>query len=244
MTRELEPLPDDVRAVLHAGAFGPALGEEARARLLSRIAASAAISPSIASSASGIAGKVAGRPMVAVALAFAGGVAAGIAGHVAWQAHAAAPTVGTPPPVIAMEPHPVEVVPPPSPSRSPSPVITPVIEPQKPARSPAPARASTPRPPLRQPPRASESDLAAENALITRARAALVRGDAQGALAAVAEHETRFADGALSEEREVVRVQALVASDQRGEADARARRFHEQFPNSMFGPAVDGALIR
>jgi hypothetical protein len=241
MTRELEPLPEDVRAVLHAGAVGPTLGEGARARLLSRIATSAAISPSVASSASGIAGKVAARPMVAIALAFAGGVAAGIGGHMAWQAHAGATTTATSPPVITLERHPVEVV---SRPPSPAPVLTPIAEPPKPVRSAAPTRASSSTPPVPQPPRSSESDLTAENALITRARAALVRGDADGALAAVEEHETRFASGALSEEREVVRVQALVAADRRDEAGARARRFHEQFPNSMFGPAVDRALIR
>lgn len=51
-----------------------------------------------------------------------------------------------------------------------------------------------------------------ERALLDRARASLLHGDALAALEAVAEHAARFPQGALSEERAAIRVEALEAA--------------------------------
>lgn len=84
----------------------------------------------------------------------------------------------------------------------------------------------------------SPSRLAEERAALEMGRTALARGDADGALAAATAHERTFPRGALTEEREVLVVQALAAKGHDDLARARARRFVERYPNSIFGGAV------
>ncbi|HVV52408.1 MAG TPA: hypothetical protein VHO06_22265, partial [Polyangia bacterium] len=74
------------------------------------------------------------------------------------------------------------------------------------------------------------------------ARAALVRGQAEGALAALARHEAAFPRGELAEEREGLFVQALVAARRYDEARARAAAFTRRYPRSLFAPVVAEAL--
>jgi hypothetical protein len=88
-----------------------------------------------------------------------------------------------------------------------------------------------------------DEDLASERALLERARVALGRGDATGALEALDRHAARHPSGRLAEEREVLAVQALVSAGRKDEANARAARFHREHPSSAFGSAVD-ALVR
>src|SRR5205807_127438 len=90
--------------------------------------------------------------------------------------------------------------------------------------------------------RSRDTDLAAERAIVERARSALARGDGQGALASIAEHERRFAHGQLVEEREVLAVQSLVAAGRGQEAATRGARFRKAFPGSLLLPLVDQAL--
>jgi hypothetical protein len=90
--------------------------------------------------------------------------------------------------------------------------------------------------------RSRDTDLAAERAIIERARSALARGDSQGALVSIAQHESAFARGQLVEEREVVAVQALVTAGRAQEAAARGVHFRRTFPNSLLLPLVDQAL--
>ncbi len=56
---------------------------------------------------------------------------------------------------------------------------------------------------------ARDRALGEENALIMRAQSALARGQADGALGALAEHARRFPDGQLTEERNALRARAL-----------------------------------
>jgi hypothetical protein len=91
-----------------------------------------------------------------------------------------------------------------------------------------------------EPPRRSE--LAEERALLDPARAALARGDAVSALAATRVHEQRFANGALTEEREAIGIQALVLEGRVAEARARAARFAEMHPDSLVLPAIQASL--
>ncbi|HVU05389.1 MAG TPA: hypothetical protein VHE30_26765 [Polyangiaceae bacterium] len=76
------------------------------------------------------------------------------------------------------------------------------------------------------------SSLAAETALISEARAALGRGDAERALALLAEHERTYGSGALREERLAARVFALCALGRRAEAAATAATLLRESPGT------------
>jgi hypothetical protein len=82
----------------------------------------------------------------------------------------------------------------------------------------------------------------AEIQLLTRARQADVRGDYTDVLAVLAEHERRHPAGRLSEEREVLRVKALVGLGRGSEARSAAVRFRQQFPRSVLLPKVEEIL--
>jgi hypothetical protein len=84
--------------------------------------------------------------------------------------------------------------------------------------------------------------LAAERALLDRARRALMRGDGDAALDPLGRHATSFPRGQLVEEREGMRVKALVLAGRRSEARARANSFRRRFPHSLFLPVVEAAL--
>lgn len=84
--------------------------------------------------------------------------------------------------------------------------------------------------------------LAAEQALLEQALASLRRGDATGALARVAEHESRFSGGALVEEREVLAIRALVIEGRTDDARARAGRFRVRFPHSIQLDVIEAVL--
>ncbi len=92
-------------------------------------------------------------------------------------------------------------------------------------------------------PSAAQSDLVAEQGLIDTARAALSRGRGADALRAADDHARKFPRGRLAEEREMLGIQALLLTGKRGDAEARVRRFHEAYPRSLYGAAVD-ALLR
>jgi hypothetical protein len=96
------------------------------------------------------------------------------------------------------------------------------------ADSPTVASAAAPRPALTR-----AQGYALELKLLQPARAALNRGDDATALAAIAEHERRFPDGQLSEEREGLRVFALLGAQRTGEACRAATAFRRRFSHSM-----------
>ena len=86
--------------------------------------------------------------------------------------------------------------------------------------------------------------LAAERALIDRARAALARARPNDALAALGQHRQRFAVGQLAEEREALTVMAQAAIGEHDRARETASRFRRDYPQSLLLPAVDAALRR
>jgi hypothetical protein len=107
------------------------------------------------------------------------------------------------------------------------------------SEAPAPApRAST----LAAASASTVGDLTRERELIDVARAALARGKPGDAIAAAQRHAERWPRGYLTEEREVILIQALAAAGRGQEAGERAARFHRTFPRSMFGPTVDAAI--
>jgi hypothetical protein len=103
------------------------------------------------------------------------------------------------------------------------------------------AKPVPPRPPP-SPPATSASavidPLRDERLLIDRARSALARADGADALEAVETHAARHPSGALAEEREVLRIRALVRLGRVDEAKQARARFDTRFPNSVFRSTV------
>ena len=88
----------------------------------------------------------------------------------------------------------------------------------------------------------SDRDLVAERNAIERARTALSRGTPLEAIAALDDHGQRFPQGRLREERDALRVMALVRLGRRAEASAAAAAFSRHFPRSLFRPVVEAAV--
>ena len=171
--------------------------------------------------------------------AFFGGVVAGALARGAVQT----PRAVTPPPSVST----TLVVPVPSVSTSaplvlpsasvvpsPSAMVSVSATPSKPAVPQAPSADSDPQ--------SLDKSLTAERALVERARVALSRHQGSMALDALAEHEASFPRGRLVEEREALRIRALVDAGRVGEAEAKARAFRARWPNSVFLSAVDLAV--
>jgi hypothetical protein len=78
----------------------------------------------------------------------------------------------------------------------------------------------------------------AELLLLRPARAAVARENFAAALPPIAEHARRFKDGRLAEEREALRVKALVGLGRADEARRAAASFRAHFPHSVLLPAV------
>lgn len=131
------------------------------------------------------------------------------------------------------------------------------------AKAPPPTRAAlvarhAAAPPVKQTARAEETRadeatatgaasnaaglLAAEQALLDPARAAIARGDGRGALARLALHEHRFANGALAQEREAMTIRALVLAGDRDSARRRADTFRTRYPGSLLWPMITATL--
>jgi len=81
--------------------------------------------------------------------------------------------------------------------------------------------------------------LAEERALIAAARGSLVSRRFDDAARLLREHETTFPDGQLVSEREALRVWWLEDTGQTEAANARAKQFHETYPNSLLRPGVE-----
>lgn len=84
--------------------------------------------------------------------------------------------------------------------------------------------------------------LAAEVALLRRARAALRGGRAAEALAVLDEHTQRFERGRLASARDAARIQALCALGRSAEAQAAARRLRRHQGGATLVPAADSCL--
>jgi len=123
---------------------------------------------------------------------------------------------------------------------APAPLTSPRIEsPETPAVEPPPkvgAESTVPRAPA--------ADLSAETALLRTAQAALGRGDARAALAALDAHEAQFPSGALTEERLGARVFALCSMGRRGDAARAARALLDRAPTSPLRARVLDSCIR
>jgi hypothetical protein len=81
----------------------------------------------------------------------------------------------------------------------------------------------------------------AELELLKRAKA-YARSNPARALVLVAEHERRFSDGVLVQEREVIAIEALLAAGPRERGELRAARFFERFPGSVHRRRIEALL--
>jgi hypothetical protein len=88
---------------------------------------------------------------------------------------------------------------------------------------------------------AAPVDLGAELDLLARARR-VVASEPGRALQLTAEHAQRFHDGVLTQEREVLAIDALSRLGHRDLAAARARRFIERYPDSAHRVRLAAAL--
>ena len=120
-----------------------------------------------------------------------------------------------------------------------------------PAESPAPhwsagdeliANLLPPPVPNPRPARTGAGAVRAELRLLQQAREAVAREDFLLALQLIAEHARRFKTGRLAEEREALRVKALVGLGRRGAARRAATDFEANFPRSPLLPTVSELL--
>jgi hypothetical protein len=83
-----------------------------------------------------------------------------------------------------------------------------------------------------------------EATLFRRAGAALRGGDPNSTLQLVDEQARRFPHGTFAQEREVLKIDALVALGRSGEARDRARAFLAQHPESAHRPRLERMLAQ
>ncbi|HVH41415.1 MAG TPA: hypothetical protein VM925_03700 [Labilithrix sp.] len=228
----LEPLDADLAALFARERDAHPSEALARDEMLSRVERMVRVS-ALAGGAPTVAAGISARAKVAIGIALA---VVGAGAFVAGRATAPA----------AVQRVAYEARPSPSPSVPPVPPASQTMLPTPwdlPPESAAP-RTSTVVSATAPRPTASivASDLAKEQELIDTARVALARHRGNDALEATQRHAQRFPHGVLSEEREALAIQALVAEGQLDAARARAEQFKRRYPQSIFGPSVDRAL--
>jgi hypothetical protein len=86
------------------------------------------------------------------------------------------------------------------------------------------------------------SNLSLERGLLDRARAKMAAGDPEAALEVLSQHARSYPRGLLSEEREAMAVNVLVALGRAPEARRRGRAFLERYPSSLVRRSVEAAL--
>jgi hypothetical protein len=106
----------------------------------------------------------------------------------------------------------------------------PAVEPVVPAAAPPAAPASPAAPDARR--------LAAEVALLDRARGELARGAPAASIAILDRHDAEFADGQLHAEAALLRIEAVLRAGDRARAETLAAQFHERFPGSPLARRV------
>jgi hypothetical protein len=243
MSHDLEPLDAEALAVL-SQARGVAdladLPAGTRDRVWSSVAARVALGVASASPA--------GKPVVAPG---AGGARAWVTRN-PWLALSTALVVGVGLGAAARGPSRRGATADPVPSLQPSappaavPVPPPVASPwaELPAPSSSGGLALSVSPPALPAPLAPSTgqSLAAESAILDLARASIAHGEPDRALEALDRHATSFPRGVLREEREALAIKALVLASRGDAARARAARFRERYPESLFLPAIESSL--
>jgi hypothetical protein len=240
MEPELPPMSEELQKLVRPEQGFPPLPPGMEAKLWAGIASQmpAALSHAAASAPHAAHGvSPLGRALLAkwpLGVAFAVGAGAGAGVHATY----AKPAVI----VQTVEREPAEApAPPPTPVAPAAAVpVEPIHHrPMKVPSTPASVKLTPPPPPA---PLAEDPSLAAERSLIEMGRTALSRGKNQDAYRTMLEHEKQFPNGKLAEERDVVRIQELVAMGQLEAARVLAQSFYVEHPNSLLRPAVEQAL--
>jgi hypothetical protein len=164
------------------------------------------------------------RPWLAKAAWLLSGAAIGLGVHRGLDRAHVEPPVSPPAPMLST-----------APSATPLPEADDSIEAS--TAPPAPAPRSTAQ---RRGPRTT--DLAQERVLLDAARRSWTEGDATGCLTKLDDHARTFARGQLVEEREALRINALVATGQYDTAREEAAAFSRNHPKSFLAPSVAAAL--
>lgn len=240
---DLEPLSDDIQALVHRSRGLEAAPSDAKSRVLTRVevligpppgggggGSSQPRAPS--SAAPGKAGLRLLRRLLPLAASFVLG-----GGLTAWWLSKKA----------------ADAVPPPT-SEAPSSALATTTGPaaQPEPMPPAPSRLA---PTLADPPApltgtrrsaspaiASNEALAQERRLLDEARHALEREDPAAALGSVARHERDFPGGVLVQEREAIAIRALAMLGRSRESRSRLERFRSRFPGSLLLPTIESAV--
>jgi hypothetical protein len=182
-------------------------------------------------------GPVAPRPLRTSGMVGIAAIAIGV-GLVVWQT---LPRSDDRPPTTPQSPPPPATAPGVSSGPAPSPVVVPGPAPSSAPPSAAPVERAPPR---SRPPAVvdnTEVESESEAQLLLRARRALA-ADASRTLAIVREHARRFPDGELLEEREALRIEALVGIDRIADARAAYAQFRARFAGSAHLPHLSQLL--
>lgn len=139
-----------------------------------------------------------------------------------------------PTPPAASEPVPSPQPPPGAPAPVELRPLTPKVQPARPAPPPTHPGSSS-----LEARRASDDRLAAESQVLGLARAALTEGDVYLSLAMLEQHRRNFPEGQLLPQREALRIEALIASEDYPAALAAANAFRHRFPESLLKLKID-----
>jgi len=228
------PLPASIEALLkHERELVPQ-PEAQRARVLSRAREAVRNAPPLPSARPAL--EHGSRSLLGAVAALA------VAGGVAGSLYFASGTTPSPSPSAAPSAS-VSAAPPAATHSEVSPAGSPEA-----ADAAAEARTPTAAPALESPapiPRAQKSpreERAGELQLLVRARQASALGDSLAVLALADEHERTYPAGRLAEEREVLRVKALVALGRLEQARRAGAKFHRRFPRSVLLKKIDQML--
>lgn len=221
-----DPLPDELADLFAAERAAPAGDPESRAKVRSRLAAAVGLLPGKAAAAAGT-GTIlggAGKIIAVLAISVGGGITAVTVAKSSEPSYAAPPAIQ----LVAAE----RVEPSPAPLRvvqrdddqlpAPEPDVEPVVD----EKAAGTVRVAPP----------------SEAKLLKRAWSALASGDATQTLELIREVERLHPGGALVEEREALRIQALVKLGLLVEARTAAQQFVVQFPRSVHRPHVERAI--
>jgi hypothetical protein len=259
----LEPLPPELAELLRAEQRRAPVSSDVSARLAIKLGASIGAFPSslgsgatpgtgqglavtkVAATSAVASGKV--LPWVGLVVAL-GGAAAGVKLHSGAFHSTRPPAAGVAvervvstrapvvPPVALVEPRstaePTSVVAPPTPNTPPIMVASPGVAPPR-VRTDASVRKDAGLP---------DASAAAERSLIEQARTSLAHSRWVEALWSLDRHRLRFAQGTMSEERESMRVRALVMLHRHDEARMVADGFRQRYPESRFAASVEQAI--
>lgn len=255
MNPDVDPLAPDVEKLIAAERRRTPWPADMRARLLMRLQASAASLSSAAGVAAASDGTSASRilahpvRLALVTFVLGAGMGAGLHALLAPTEKGTSPATQTssgavPSPRPSLPAVDAQASPPPAQVAAPSrPEVVPVaVRPTRRTSEAPPLRpvASREPAPARQP--TEDLDIEREQQLLEPARLALRRRDGQAALAAVEEHGTNYPEGYLAEEREALRVQALVTTGDQVLARERAAAFRQSYPASIYLATVEHAV--